>query len=81
MLNFCADARWTAVGTAAVGTAPGSVRVVLTCDASARAASILYPKAAVTGKPPVAASSVMVKLAYAINTQTRTAMIVPAVSD
>lgn len=69
------------VGTAAAGTAPGSVKVVLQCDAKASAAKILYPMASVTGTPFVLARKVMVKEEYEIKTQTRTAMIVPAVSD
>ena len=81
MDNFCADSRCSAVGTAAAGTAPGSVRVVLMCEDRANADSTLYPMAAMTGTPPVTAKNVMVKLEYAIKTHTSTAIMVPAVSD
>ena len=80
MLSFCADDRCSWVGTAAVGTAPGSVKDVFTWEAKANAAKILYAMAAVGGIPPVTAKKVMVKALYSNRTHTKKAMMVPAVS-
>ena len=81
MDSLLALSRCACVGTAAAGTEPGSVKDVFTCDAKASEANILYNMAATTGTPPVLARKVMVKLLYPIKTHTKTAMIVPAVSD
>ena len=81
MDSLLALSRCACVGTAAAGTDPGSVRDVFTCDARANVAKILYNMAATTGTPPVMANRVIVRLLHPIKTHTKTAMIVPAVSD
>lgn len=61
MLNLVACKRCSRVGTAAVGTDPGSVKLVLIWDAKENDAKMLYKSAAQTGMPPVRARKLMVR--------------------
>jgi hypothetical protein len=81
MLSFDWLYRWASVGTALEGTDPGSVRVVLTWHASAKAATVLYIMDQCTGIPLVRAKSEMVRAEYKMSTHTMQLMMHPAKSD
>jgi hypothetical protein len=51
---------WSSVGTAEMGTEPGSVSVVLACDASARPHRMVYTMLKKGGIPSVVAKNVIV---------------------
>ena len=66
------------MGTAHFGTEPGSVRLVLACDASANTTRTVYIIPSIGGIPSVMVRAVTVKAEYIIRIQTNAAIIDPA---